>query len=116
MLLAYEQSKSIVEYLAAEYTRQGLLKVLAAMKAGEPAPAALRTALGLSLAELEEDWRRSLINQITWFKFISYHLYEILFVLAALITVYGFIKYLRRKREYGDEELDGGESGGRLSA
>ena len=116
MLLAYEQSKSIVEYIAAEYTRQGLLKVLAAMQEGEPAPAALQQALGLSLEELEKNWRDSLGSRFTWFKFVSYQLYEILFALAALITVYGFIKYRRRKREYGDDELDDGEPGGRLDA
>jgi hypothetical protein len=39
-------------------------------------------------------------KNINWFTYLSIHLYEILFVTAALLTVFGFIRKIIRRRAY----------------
>ena len=42
------------------------------------------------------------------FTYLSYHLYEILFAVMALISVYAFIKVMMKKRAYKREETEEG--------
>jgi hypothetical protein len=105
-LLAYEQSKSFVAYMAGIAGRKGILEILDLMKNGDETESAIFKVLAVSLETLEEAWHRSLSREMTWFTFLSYHLYEILFALAALITVFGFIKMVLKKRAYMKEETE----------
>ena len=57
-------------------------------------------SLLISFDELEREWYNSLKKRITWFHFLINNLYEILFFIAALILIYGFIRVLMRKRAY----------------
>jgi hypothetical protein len=43
-------------------------------------------------------------KNINWFTYLSIHLYEILFVTAALLTVFGFIRKMVRRRAYSMQE------------
>ena len=60
--------------------------------------------LSISFDELERRWHQHLKAEITWFTYLIHNLYEILFFLAALITIYAFIKIWMKKRAYSYEE------------
>jgi hypothetical protein len=106
LMLAYEESKSFIEYLIGTSGPDGVLKVLNEMKQGEDAKSAFLNVYGTSLNQLEREWQRSLRNRITWFTYLSYHLYDILFVLAALMSIYGFIRIMIKKRQRMKEEVE----------
>ena len=104
MLLAYEESKSFVAYIIARFGKEGILEVLESMKAGKDVDAAILKTFSVPLAKLEREWHHSLGQQVAWFAYFSYHLYEIIFGLTALVTIFGFIRIIRRKRSYMREE------------
>ncbi|MEW6570475.1 MAG: hypothetical protein AB1390_04795 [Nitrospirota bacterium] len=106
LLLAYEESKSLIEYVVSEYGTSGLLRILGSLKGGEATETAFKKSLGVTVSELENQWADNLRRKYTRFYYISRRIYLILFSVAALITIYGFIKMMQRKRSYVDEEND----------
>ena len=104
LTLAYEESKSLVEYIISEFGESGLLLLLKELKKGMNPDTAMRNVFSVSSQELESNWHRYLKKHFTWFTYLSIHLYDILFFLAAVISVYGGIKLTLRKRRYRDED------------
>ena len=104
LILAYEQSKSVVEYISRTYGAQGVLDLLDLLRQGHELESAVEIRFGVSLDQLEEQWRKHLKNTTGWFTYLSIHLYEILFVSAALLTVLAFIRRVMRKKAYVDED------------
>lgn len=104
--LAYEQSKSFVTFIVRKFGKAGMLSVLDGMRQGETVDAAILKRLSIPLEELEKKWRDSLKKRIGWLTYLTYHIYEILFVLGALITVYAFIRAFIRKKAYMKNEGD----------
>jgi len=104
LMLAYEESKDFVEYMRRRYGNEGVIKVLRNLKNGDTIQEAIPKALSIPFAKLEHEWLRHLKRKVTWFRYLSRNLYEILFFIAALLTILGFIKFLIRKRAYKDEE------------
>jgi ribosomal protein L21E len=104
LLLAYEESKSIVEYMNKEFGTNGILQLLNNLREGDEMDIAIQKSFSIPLEELEKRWHGYLKRRITWFTYLSDYLYEILFFLAALITIYGFIRLLMKRRAYKDEE------------
>ena len=102
LALAYAQSQSVVDYIRAEFGGQRLLGLLRRLEQGEPIDAALKSTLSLSLDDLERSWLAHARKQKNWFTFVATHLYGILFFLAAVMTVVGFVRFVRRKRAYRD--------------
>ncbi len=102
--LAYEESISFIDFIITNYGKSALIEILRLMKDKTPLREAVLTVLGSPLYQIEENWRKSLKDNIAWFAHLSYYLYDILFVLGGLIVVYGFIKILRKKRAYMEEE------------
>ena len=109
LVLAYEESRSLVEYIRKEFGVSGLLNIVEQMRGGDQPEDAIRKSLQISTDELEKRWRASLARRIWWFSYISDNLYEILFLLAAVITIYGFFRILRKRREYRDEDEEENE-------
>lgn len=108
LLLAYEESESFVEYVIGQFGKEGILSVLEHMRKGEDTNEAFLKALSIPWYKLEKQWHHSLSQKMTWFTYLSYHLYEILFALMALITVYAFIRAVIKKRAYTEEEKEEG--------
>ncbi len=106
LLLAYEESKSIVEYIHREFGTSGILQVISHLRDGDEVDVAILKGLSIPLDELEKRWHNDLKKRITWFTYLSKNLYPVLFFLAGLVTIYGFIKFLIKKRAYKDEEED----------
>lgn len=114
MLLAYEKSKSVVEYIIQKHGPSGLRAILQELRWGEHIDGALSRSLGVSLEELEAEWHDSLRGRGSWIAFWSYHMYELLFVMAAMLSVVAFLRYLKRKRNYSrlDDDDDNDGDGG----
>ena len=104
LLLAYEESKSFTEYILGEFGTEGILCVLENMKNGEDVHAAVLRGLSTSLETLEEEWHSSLMQRVTWFIYLSYHLYEILFGFMGVIMLYAFIQAIIKKKAYQKED------------
>ena len=106
LALAYEESRSLIEYIVATFGRNGILNILQAMKNGREVNDAISISLGISPDELETQWQQS---QRSWTTIISYlvvNLYTILFVFMALLTIAIYVRVLIRKRRFKDEEED----------
>ena len=99
-MLAYEESKSVVEYMIRQYGPQGMRNLLGLMRQGSDIEFAFENAFAISFEKFEDQWRNHLKANVNWFTYLSIHLYEILFVSAALLTIWGFIRRLHRKRVY----------------
>lgn len=104
--LAYEESKSFTEYLVARFGKKGLLRLLDQMHKGDSVPRAAHHVFGVSIYELERDWQQSVKGRVSWFTYLSYYLYEILFALGGLMTLVAGIKVFLRKRAYMREEME----------
>lgn len=105
LILAYQESKSWVNFVVEEFGRDRLIAIIKKMGEKELEEAVQET-LSLSLKEIEKRWYAHLKKRMTWLSFIATHLYEILFLLGALATVYGFVRSIVRKRAYRDEEMN----------
>ncbi len=108
MILAYEESKSFVAHITSKYGKEGILRVLEGMKNGEATDAAIFEALSVPLRTLEKEWHESLRRKMTWFTYLSYYLYEILFAFTGLIAMFAFIKIILKKRAYMKEGMEDG--------
>ena len=106
IILAYEESKSIIEYIEKEFGKQGVLRILAYLKEGYSLDDSLQKGLSVTTLELDEKWQAYLKKRRGWFPYLSRNLYGILFFFAALITVYGFMRMLKKKKEQLDEPGD----------
>ena len=103
LILAYEQSKSIVEYISRTYGRQGVLDLLELLRQGNELEVAVEKSFGIAFDQLEARWREHLKKNINWFTYLTIHLYEILFVSAALLTILAYIRRVLRKKAYADQ-------------
>jgi hypothetical protein len=104
LILAYEQSKSFTGFIAKRYGEEKLRMLLRNLqKLGEIEEAVYET-LGASLGSVELAWKEDLSGGASWFVYTADHLPWVLFFLAALITIAGYILAKRRLRNYRDEE------------
>lgn len=105
LLLAYEETESIVSYIVRRFDVEGLLMILDNLSQGYEWREATSRALSMPFSELEADWQHSL-KSWSWLTYLTGNLYEILFICGALVVVYAFVKIFLRKRAYmrGDED------------
>jgi len=104
LLLAYEESKSFVEFINHEFGRQGIQDLLGHLQAGKEIDGAVLKSFSIPFDQLEKRWHLHLRKKITWFTYLANNLYTILFFLAALITIGGFVRMMIKKRRYEDDE------------
>ncbi len=98
VLLAYEQSLSLVQFIVDRYGTDGLLSLLKGLAEGASFEDALLENLSLTTASLEEAWIEDLKGKGVWVALLIGHLYEILFVLGAAVLAAGFVRHIRKKR------------------
>jgi hypothetical protein len=104
LMLAYEQSKSVVTYIDRQYGQQAVIAVLDDLKNGESIETALFQNLARSENQLEEDWLKHLEHTPRWLVFLANNIYGILFFLAAVLTVFGFVRLMLRRKKFGELE------------
>jgi hypothetical protein len=104
LMLAYEQSKSMVEYMIRRYGLSGIFDLMNHLAAGEDIDGALSKSFSISLMALERAWYKDLRKRITWLTYLINHLYEVLFFIAALLMIVGFIRRLLKKKDYPPED------------
>lgn len=108
LLLSYEESKSFVEFVVYEYGKEKLLSVLNSLKKGATIGQAVQENLSVELTVLEQKWKKSLIRQYSWLSYIADHLYWIIFFVAAMVTLIGYLKFRRKLRNYKDDDEETG--------
>ncbi len=106
MILAYEQSKSIVEFIASEYGDDRVISLINGLKDGMSIDDAVQQTLLLPLNVLEDEWKKSLKKSYSWVSYIADHIYWVLFLGAALATIIGYIRFRIRMKNYKDEDED----------
>jgi len=106
LLLAYDESKSLIEYIVSEFGKGSILAILENLKDGYEINQAIEKSISISFYELEKQWRARLSKRLTWLIYLSNNLYLILFFLAALLTILGFIRLMKKKIDYKDDDDD----------
>ncbi len=112
LLLAYETSRSFVEYLSSHYGSDGLRAVLNRLKEGGSVDEAFASAFSRPLPAVEAEWRETLKGRGVWLIWLGQYLYEILFFVAALLSVLAFIRVAIKRRRYTGEDEDDDEGPG----
>jgi hypothetical protein len=105
-ILAYEQSRSFITYLARHFGEDKILELLDRMIHGEVIEEAFYNVYQIQFNQMEILWKQSFRKNLAWLTYLSIHLYEILFVVGALLTVIGFFKLIRKKHNYKDDDFD----------
>jgi hypothetical protein len=109
LTLAYEQSKSVVAFIDRQFGKQALLNILGDLKNGKTIETASMQNLSITISELENQWLTEIERTPRWLVYLADNLYGILFFLAALLTVCGFLLRLKRKRRWEDEQEEDDE-------
>jgi hypothetical protein len=104
LLLAYEESKSFVEFINHEFGQEGIQNLLRNLQGGNNIDEAVFNSFSISFDELERRWHTHIRRNITWFTYLANNLYTILFFAGALITIVGFVRMMRKKRRYDEDE------------
>jgi hypothetical protein len=69
--------------------------------------AAVIKSLGITFEELENDWLAHLESTPRWLVYLADNLYGILFFLAALLTIFGFVRRMMRRKLWENGEVNG---------
>jgi hypothetical protein len=109
LILAYEESKSMTDYIGKSFGRGKILQVLDIMEQGGSFEIAIREALSIPLSRLEKNWQSDLEKRSSWYLLFVNNLYEILFTFMAVITIYAFFvitfrRWHRARHEKGSDE------------
>ena len=105
LALAYEESRRFVEYLISSYGKQDLLLILKHLAEGDEINQALSKTLSKPLETVEDEWLESVRSSGVWLIWVSWHLYDILFFCAAVLTIVAFILVIvHRRRRYAELE------------
>jgi len=104
LMLAYAQSKSVLAYLSSEHGSQGILDFLGLLQQGVDLESAFELRFAIPFDDFQYQWWSHLKKNVSWFTYLSIHIYEILFVSAALLTIWGFVRKTLRRRAYSAKE------------
>ena len=103
LMLAYEQSKSVIGFIDRQYGNSAILNLLEHLKNSDTVEEAVMDSLGISIDRLEKEWLDYLESTPRWLVFLANNIYGILFFLAAVLTFLGFIRLLRRRKRVYEE-------------
>lgn len=105
-ILAYEQSKSFIDFIHNSYGHQAVITILNSMAHGNSIEDAVSKTISLSLDKLEHQWHQKLQSKSMLFFYLSSYLYEILFFVAAVLLIIGFIRYHVKRKHWQDSNDD----------
>ncbi len=104
MILAYEESRSFIDFIVHEYGAGRLRELLREMAKGKAIQEAFSEVLPEDANVIEKKWLENLVRRYSWPAYASDHIYWVLFFAAALITFIGYLRLRRRMKNYRDEE------------
>ncbi len=104
--LAYEESRSVIEFLEREHGEDKIRSIIARMSNGEDINSALRNEITVSVADLERLWLKDLDIRYSWIGYLSNNIIWILFVFGAVVIIIGFIRFRWRLKNYKDDDED----------
>jgi hypothetical protein len=107
LFLAYEASKSLVDYIVSEFGRTSMVSMLQRLKEGGDLEDAAVKSLGVSMADLERRWHEDLRKRSSWLPYLGSNFDEILLAVAALLTIGAFLRLAFKRRQYRDDDLLG---------
>ncbi len=114
LALAYEMSRSFVDFLAAGHGKDSIPNLLSALGSGMGLEEGFRVSFGAGVHELEERWRQSLATPSAIAGFLLKDTAAILLSVSAIVTVLAFVRYRSRRKALGemaedeaDKEVDG---------
>ena len=110
--LAYEESKSFVEYIVNHYGEAKLRSLLRSLENHATIEQAVYDNYGVSLDMLEQIWKKTLSRENSWIAYLADHMYWALFFFAAVLTVAGYCVVKLRIKNYRDDgdDIAGGDS------
>jgi hypothetical protein len=111
LMLAYEESKSFVEFIVHRCGEEKLRLVLRDLADRKTVEQAFYENCGVRLEMLEQLWKKSLHKDYTWISYAADNIYWLLFFFAALVTIAAWWIAKRRRKNYRDEEDEEGEGG-----
>ncbi len=103
--LAYQESRSLVDFIVDQHGREGLVAVLRQLQ-DHDIEHAVKLSLSISFDELETEWLHHLKARLTWFTWLANNLYEVLFFVGGVILMLGFLRRLSKKRAYMNDGED----------
>ena len=106
LILAYEESRSFVDFISNRFGPEKVFKILDLLRNGNDIHTAFTKSLDASVEEIEQQWIRQQHSQTNWLTYLAGHIYEFLFLLGAFLTVVGFIRFLIKKHKYADTDDD----------
>ncbi len=106
LILAYAQSRSVVDFIADTYGVDKIVRILEHLKDGSEIEESVHRSLSVSVQDLEKQWLSTHERPAVFLALLAGYLYEILFLAAALLTVVGFVRFRIKKHRYRDEEDD----------
>lgn len=104
--LAYKESLDFVEYLTSHYGARNLIQILHLLRAGEYIDSAFPKVLSRSFREIEDEWLGDMQKSGEWLVWGSEHLYDILFFVAAVLSVLAFFRAKWKRSRYADMDED----------
>jgi hypothetical protein len=102
--LAYEESRSITDFIVKNYGKNGILNILNSLRDGHDIKSSVPVSIGISLGDLEKNWQEHQTTAGILMTYLMGNIYTILFLFAALLTVAIYIRVLIRKRRFKDPE------------
>jgi len=103
--LAYEESRSIVEFLVNNFGKNGLLNILRSLREGHDIKNSIPVSIGISLDELEKRWQENQSSTVILMTYLMGNIYTLLFLFAAFLTIAIYLRVLIKKRRFKDTEL-----------
>jgi hypothetical protein len=104
--LAYAESFSAVSMIAQDHGDEKLREIIDLLATGEDMDSALMFAIGMNLAQFQQEWMRYLTQHYKWFSILSSSM--ILWGTVSLIVVWAYLRRKRLKRvkiaEWEEEE------------
>lgn len=108
LLLAYKESHDFIGYLTAHYGTESLREILKRLKKGDEIDHAIPEVLSKSFDDVHEEWVSDMKGKREWLIWTTQHIYEILFFVAAVLTILAAVRSRLRTAKYMDEEEDTG--------
>ncbi len=103
--IAYEQSESVVRYIADRHGAAAVRRILQGVASGRSFPAAVRDAIGQTVAALEADWRDSQEPALPWLVWLV-NTFTLFSVMSLLALVAFWVYWRRRRRRYAEWDME----------